>query len=75
MYQPLMRAAELAIVARAIHSLDADDLACDPEVTHEVREAIARHFAAMLATTNSQFDPERFVRAAVTGINRRSSDA
>jgi hypothetical protein len=76
MYQPLMRAAELAIVARAIYTWDepvANGLAADAEVMDELRRSLADQFAEALARTNSQFDRERFIRAATTGQNVRSA--
>ena len=72
MYQPLMRAQELAIVAKAIYSLDHNDLACDPDVLFDIHLNIAHTFADHLARTNSQFDRARFLRAATTGVNRPS---
>ena len=71
MYQPLLRAGELAIVAKAIYSLDHDDLmAYDEDVADAIKVNIAHVFADALARTNRQFDRPRFLRAATTGVNR-----
>lgn len=60
MFPPRMAAPELALVARAIY---------DAPMTDEGRAVLARHFADRLARTNGQFDRERFIRAATTGVN------
>jgi len=78
MYQPLMRAAELAIVARTIYEWDeplANGLAADEEVMDELRRSVATTFADALAHTNTLFDRERFMRAATTGVNRRGGQS
>lgn len=71
-FQPRMSAAELAFVAKLIHTFD-DPQACgivDADGMASIREDLARHVAVQLAKVNSYFDAERFMRAATTGVNK-----
>ncbi len=75
MYPPKFTAPELAAIARVIYTAPerCDSLATlSFEKAKDVRLNLAEHFADELARTNSLFDRERFIRAATTGVNRRS---